>query len=364
MTRNETCDIIVIGGGSAAFEAAVSAREAGAERVVMLEKAPEAEYGGNARYSGTGFRFVHAGADEIRKFVPDVDAALFSTMVIAPYSADDFMSDIDRMTLRFGGKNNAYTSEDYTIYHFDFAADGGDATMRQVLGVEADRMHNLRIDTKHEFEQEKGAVISELEMDEDMPWDIEQKTILPLLFGKRAPYGHPVIGERDHVRAATATVIKSHYDKWYHPNNAALVVCGGFVGNVVLKMLEGVSETIMRIAGYAYKERLIWRAGLMMLSGGISRLKINSPSSSTPRGPRPGLSNASRRCVLVLVVSRAAKICPPMTTITPNPFVSGLAATCTASNRFAGPSQPRSFIVRMAPVKTIGFSLDVERATR
>ena len=61
-TRVEKCDIIVIGGGSAAFEAAVAAREAGAERVVMLEKAPEAEYGGNARYSGTGFRFVHAGA--------------------------------------------------------------------------------------------------------------------------------------------------------------------------------------------------------------------------------------------------------------------------------------------------------------
>ena len=98
MARVETCDIIVIGGGSAAFEAAVAAREAGAERVVMLEKAPEAEYGGNARYSGTGFRFVHAGAEEIRKFVPDVDTALFSTMVIAPYSADDFMGDIDRMT--------------------------------------------------------------------------------------------------------------------------------------------------------------------------------------------------------------------------------------------------------------------------
>ena len=62
MARVEKCDIIVIGGGSAAFEAAVAAREAGAKRVVMLEKAPEAEYGGNARYSGTGFRFVHAGA--------------------------------------------------------------------------------------------------------------------------------------------------------------------------------------------------------------------------------------------------------------------------------------------------------------
>ncbi len=54
---------------------------------------------------------------------------------------------------------------------------------------------------------------------------------------------------------------------------ADVIVCSGFVGNVVLKMLEGVSETIVRLAGYAYKERLIWRAGLMMLSGGIRRLK-------------------------------------------------------------------------------------------
>jgi tricarballylate dehydrogenase len=94
----ETCYIIVIGGGSAAFEAAVAARQAGAERVVMLEKASEAEYGGNARYSGTGFRFVHAGADEIHAFVPEVDPVLFRSMVIAPYRADDFMADLERMT--------------------------------------------------------------------------------------------------------------------------------------------------------------------------------------------------------------------------------------------------------------------------
>src|SRR5437763_8858536 len=96
--RTETCDIIVIGGGSAAFEAAVAARQAGAERVVMLEKAPAAEYGGNARYSGTGFRFVHGGAGEIRTFIPDVDEALFASMVIAPYTAQDFMDDLERMT--------------------------------------------------------------------------------------------------------------------------------------------------------------------------------------------------------------------------------------------------------------------------
>ena len=96
--RSETCDIIVIGGGSAAFSAAVSARQAGAARVVMLEKAPEAEYGGNARYSGTGFRFVHGGAAEIRQFVPDLDDDEFATMVIPPYGADDFTADLERMT--------------------------------------------------------------------------------------------------------------------------------------------------------------------------------------------------------------------------------------------------------------------------
>ena len=86
--------------------------------------------------------------------------------------------DIDRVTLRNGGQNNAYTSEDYTIYHFDFAADRWEVA----LEIEADRMRNLRIDAKHEFEQEKGAVVSELEMDEDQLYDLESKTIVPLLF--------------------------------------------------------------------------------------------------------------------------------------------------------------------------------------
>lgn len=54
---------------------------------------------------------------------------------------------------------------------------------------------------------------------------------------------------------------------------ADVIVCGGFVGNVALKMLEGVSETVMRLASYAYKESLMWRAGLAMLSGGIGKLK-------------------------------------------------------------------------------------------
>jgi zinc protease len=142
--------------------------------------------------------------------------------------------DIDRLTQRAGGRNNAYTAEDMTVFHFDFAADRWDAA----LPIEADRMRNLRIDARHEFQQEKGAVVSELEMDEDRPFDLEYKAILPRLFGKATPYGHPVIGERAHVRGATAEVIKSYYDRWYHPNNASLIVVGGFDPDTALARIK------------------------------------------------------------------------------------------------------------------------------
>ncbi|QVL33145.1 insulinase family protein [Telmatocola sphagniphila] len=142
--------------------------------------------------------------------------------------------DIDRLTQRNGGHNNAYTTEDMTIYHFDFAAD----RWMQALEIEADRMRHLKIDAQHEFEQEKGAVISELDGNEDDPWELENKALLPLLFGKQTPYGHPVIGEKTHVRAAAAEIIKQHYDRWYHPNNAVLVVAGGFDAKAALARIK------------------------------------------------------------------------------------------------------------------------------
>src|SRR5258708_426916 len=97
-TSKSTCDVIVIGGGSAALEAAISACEAGAGSAVMLEEAPEEESGGNARFSHTGFRFVHSGAEEWREFLPDVDEAKFRRMQIPAYGRGDFLGDLARVT--------------------------------------------------------------------------------------------------------------------------------------------------------------------------------------------------------------------------------------------------------------------------
>ncbi len=54
---------------------------------------------------------------------------------------------------------------------------------------------------------------------------------------------------------------------------ADVVVTGGFTGNVVLKMLEGISETVTDVARYAYRSKLAWKLGLLMLRGGIVQLK-------------------------------------------------------------------------------------------
>jgi glycerol-3-phosphate acyltransferase PlsX len=54
---------------------------------------------------------------------------------------------------------------------------------------------------------------------------------------------------------------------------ADVVICSGYVGNVVVTMLEGVAGTMMNLARYAYKEKLMWRAALGLLSSGIDRIK-------------------------------------------------------------------------------------------
>jgi glycerol-3-phosphate acyltransferase PlsX len=73
--------------------------------------------------------------------------------------------------------------------------------------------------------------------------------------------------------------------------SADVVVCSGFVGNVVIKMLEGVAGTVTDLAKYAYKESLLWRLGLLMLSGGIKRVKAVTDWRQYGGAPLLGFNN-------------------------------------------------------------------------
>ena len=66
-------DVIVVGAGNAAFSAALSAKENGAKRVLVLEKAPREKRGGNTHFSGAVFRFIYDDVSELDRFVPNAE---------------------------------------------------------------------------------------------------------------------------------------------------------------------------------------------------------------------------------------------------------------------------------------------------
>ncbi|MBM3358789.1 MAG: FAD-dependent tricarballylate dehydrogenase TcuA [Betaproteobacteria bacterium] len=92
-------DVIVAGAGNAAFSAALSAKENGAKRVLVLEKAPKEKRGGNTHFSGAVFRFIYNDVAELDRFVPDAerDYPGFHKGV-QPYPVEAFREDLMRVT--------------------------------------------------------------------------------------------------------------------------------------------------------------------------------------------------------------------------------------------------------------------------
>ena len=92
-------DVIVVGAGNAALAAAVSAKENGANRVVVLEKAPKKMRGGNTHWSGGVLRFAFDDPREIGPLLPGVEDSYTDFYDgIQPYTFADFHGDLMRVT--------------------------------------------------------------------------------------------------------------------------------------------------------------------------------------------------------------------------------------------------------------------------
>lgn len=89
--------IIVVGAGNAALVAALAAHEAGAQ-VVVLEAATREERGGNSRFAGATFRFVHQGLDSIAPLLGEESHYLLELSRVDPYTVKDYLADLHEMS--------------------------------------------------------------------------------------------------------------------------------------------------------------------------------------------------------------------------------------------------------------------------
>jgi zinc protease len=140
--------------------------------------------------------------------------------------------EIDLLTLKNGGANNAFTSHDFTAYYFNFASDRWEIA----LEIEADRMVNCAFDPE-EFEAEKKVVIEELKTGLDSPWGLLLQEQEATAF-KVHPYRNPIVGWLQDVERATVEQQQAYYRRYYHPNNAVLALVGDFDTEDVLRKVD------------------------------------------------------------------------------------------------------------------------------
>lgn len=129
--------------------------------------------------------------------------------------------EFSRTIARAGGRDNAFTSKEYTAYHQRLQKD----SLALAIKLEADRMANLRLDAE-EFAKEVRVVMEERrQRTEDNPQALlyEQLIATALLSN---PARLPVIGWMSDLQSLTIADVRTWYQNWYAPNNATLVVAG------------------------------------------------------------------------------------------------------------------------------------------
>src|SRR3989475_710135 len=130
--------------------------------------------------------------------------------------------DIDKMISRLGGKMNAFTDTDYTMYFETIPA----SAMDTALMIESERMRNAAFDPK-EVEAERTVVISEREGAENRPEFAVEEELWGLAFHVH-PYHWTAIGYKQDLATLDRDPLYRHYLRYYAPNNASLVLVGGF----------------------------------------------------------------------------------------------------------------------------------------
>ena len=132
-----------------------------------------------------------------------------------------------------GGRSNAYTTEDETVFWQTLPAH----YLPLAVWLEADRMATLRVDDEA-FRREREVVKEERRMRvENQPYGRLNEIIYDIAFTTH-PYKHPTIGSMKDLEAASIDDVRDFHNTYYVPENATLVIVGDFDTPQALQMVE------------------------------------------------------------------------------------------------------------------------------
>ncbi len=144
-----------------------------------------------------------------------------------------------------GGRVNAYTSYEYTVYHATLSA----VHWEMALEVLAEAVMHSVFDPV-ELEREKKVVLEEVAMRYDRPNIMLFHELMAAAY-TRHPYRLPVIGNEDSINSFSRDKIINYIGKHYYPQNLAVVVAGDVKGREVIARAEAVMGTMTRVEAEA-----------------------------------------------------------------------------------------------------------------
>src|ERR1051325_446651 len=151
------------------------------------------------------------------------------------YGAGEF----DRGMEAAGGRNNAYTNNDVTVYQEWFPT----ASPELMFDLEADRIQNLAFDPEI-IKSERGVVASERRTSVDSNnFGLLAEQLSATAFTAH-PYQWPVAGWMVDIQNWKMEDLKHHFEMGYSPSNATMVVCGDVNADNVFKLAEKYIEPI------------------------------------------------------------------------------------------------------------------------
>ena len=141
--------------------------------------------------------------------------------------------EFDRLLEGSGGSNNAYTTQDVTVYHDSFPR----SALELVFDLESDRLAKLAFEPRV-VESEREVVYSErrLRVEDSNPAFLSEQVQATAFIAH--PYRIPTIGWPSDIKAWTLGDLQSFYHTWYAPNNCTLVVVGDVEPEQVFALAE------------------------------------------------------------------------------------------------------------------------------